>query len=460
MTKEKVKKEEKYDNEVPCIYDSIPKEFLTTYRNPCFKQHLIEIPFRMLIVGSSGAGKTQLVVFLLSKMKDTFGNIKIFTRNRDEAIYKYLEKKIPSSHLQIYEGLKDLPNLAKDKNGDVTGFDKKLQHLVIFDDLVLEHDQSKIAEYFIRARKIAKGVSLMYLTQSYFKTPKTIRINLNYVILKKLSSTRDLNLIMGDYNLGVTKEKLLEVYKYSTNAKTNFLLLDLDNVSEKRFRHNLLEVIDLEKDLPAPKPVDDTPQDKQVGSGLMDKFLNKDLNANCKKYLKIYGDIPITRIIACRNKVNSMITTALNTFSGQDYDTLYHLGLIIQFQNGKQIILEKNASVNITDKFTELGKEVLNVPLKSPLTLNTIINNTRQFMKDKFIPYNANSNNCQNFIMGVLQSNNILNDQLERFIKQDTGAIFQDNNMLKKTVNTFTDLGGVADAVINGSGVVVHKIIY
>ncbi len=232
-------------NEVPNIYESIPDKFITKYHNPHKADHLIDIPFRMLIVGASGSGKTQLVVYLLSKMKNTFGNVKIFTRNKSEPIYLWLEKKLPASHLQIYEGLSELPSLAKNKEGDVKGFDKGLQHLVIFDDLVLEKNQAQIEEYFIRGRKIAKGISLMYLSQSYFRVPKTIRINLNYVILKKLSSTRDLNLIMSDYSLGVTKEKLLKIYKHATAERTSFLLLDLDTVVENRFRKNLLEILDV-----------------------------------------------------------------------------------------------------------------------------------------------------------------------------------------------------------------------
>jgi hypothetical protein len=178
-------------------------------------------------------------------MRNTFANVYIYTKNKDEPIYQWLEEKIPSG-LTIREGLDELPNLQKDKNGIVKGFEQNEQSLVIFDDLVLEKDQSKIEQMFIRGRKIAGGISIMYLTQSYFKCPKIIRINCTYIILKKLASTRDLNLILSDYNLGVSKETLLEIYKYCTRVKEDFLLLDLDAVPEDRFRHNLLEIIDIE----------------------------------------------------------------------------------------------------------------------------------------------------------------------------------------------------------------------
>ena len=96
----------------------------------------------MLIVGSSGAGKSQLIVHILNKMKNTFGNIKLFCRNKDEPIYNYIADKIPATHLQIYEGIEKLPSLTKDKNGEIKDFDKDLQHLVIFDDLVSVSNES------------------------------------------------------------------------------------------------------------------------------------------------------------------------------------------------------------------------------------------------------------------------------------------------------------------------------
>ena len=62
-------------------------------------------------------------------------------------------------------------------------------------------------ELFIRGRKIGKGLSLIYLSQSFFKIPKIIRQQFNYLFLLKLSSGRDLNLILSDFSLGVDRNK-------------------------------------------------------------------------------------------------------------------------------------------------------------------------------------------------------------------------------------------------------------
>jgi hypothetical protein len=47
----------------------------------------------------------------------------------------------------------------------------------------LEKDQKAIEQYAIRCRKL--GVSMMYLTQSWFKTPDTLRKNISHIIFKE-----------------------------------------------------------------------------------------------------------------------------------------------------------------------------------------------------------------------------------------------------------------------------------
>jgi energy-coupling factor transporter ATP-binding protein EcfA2 len=223
-------------NDINNWYSIIPSSMKQQYNNPAYNQHFINIPARILIIGSSGAGKTQLVVELIHRMENTFGNIVIICKNQEEPLYKFLASKIKGEQLQIFEGVHNIPNLDE-------YFDKDLQHLVVFDDLVLEKDQSLIEEYFIRSRKIGKGISLCYLTQSYFATPKVIRLNCNYIFIKKLSSTRDLSMILNDFSLGIDKELLLKIYKFCTREKNDFLLCDLDAPVEERFRHNFLKMI-------------------------------------------------------------------------------------------------------------------------------------------------------------------------------------------------------------------------
>jgi hypothetical protein len=64
---------------------------------------------------------------------------------------------------------------SKDDIVNVDDLDKEYQNLIMFDDFVTEADQHLIIDLFIRSRK--KNCSLIYLTQSYFSTPKDIQLN-------------------------------------------------------------------------------------------------------------------------------------------------------------------------------------------------------------------------------------------------------------------------------------------
>jgi hypothetical protein len=217
-------------------YEKIPKEMLDDADNPNFHIHHLKIPFRMCVVAPSGSGKSNFLVNLIhlfsSGAKGTFSDITIITRNKDEPLYKYLTSKC--DQIQIKEGIHNIPPLDK--------MDKKENHLVCFDDLVLAKDQSAIENYYIRARKL--NCSVVYLSQSYFRIPKIIRNNCSYMVILKLSGNREVNLILSEFGLGVSREQLLAMYEYATKEKFSPLLIDLEQEPTKRFRKGFQDILE------------------------------------------------------------------------------------------------------------------------------------------------------------------------------------------------------------------------
>jgi hypothetical protein len=218
------------------FYEKIPKHFLDKVSNPNFNLHKLKIPMRMCIVAPSGSGKTNFLVNLIelfSRGEGTFQSITIITRNKDEPLYRWIQTL--SDQIVVKEGLNQTPPLDK--------FDKEYNHLVVWDDLVLSKDLTMVENYYIRARKM--NVSVIFLSQSYFRIPKIIRNNCSYMVLLKLSGNREVNLILSEFGLGVSKEELTEIYKYATAEKFSPLLIDLEAEPDSRFRKGLLEIINI-----------------------------------------------------------------------------------------------------------------------------------------------------------------------------------------------------------------------
>jgi hypothetical protein len=129
--------------------------------------------------------------------------------------------------------MESLPQLDK--------FDKEVNHLVVLDDLVLAKDQSRIENYYIRARKL--NCSVIYISQSYFRIPKIIRQNLSYLVLLKLSGDRELRTILSEGGLGIDRDQLLALYNYATAERFNAFVVDYEAPIEKRYRKNWLEYL-------------------------------------------------------------------------------------------------------------------------------------------------------------------------------------------------------------------------
>jgi hypothetical protein len=221
-------------------YKKIPKKFLLKSHNPHFDTHHIKLPFRMIIAGNSGSGKTQTLLNLIYNMPDTFEKIFIITKNKDEPLYNYLEDKLGKEGLTIKEGLTELP--------DVDSLDKEQNNLIVLDDLVNEplKQQRPVADFFIRARK--KNASIIYISQSFYAVPKLIRDNINYLIIKQVSSMKNLTMICRECSLGIEKKQLKKIYDDATQKKQDFLLIDLEGDKDERFRKNFDEIYVLEEE--------------------------------------------------------------------------------------------------------------------------------------------------------------------------------------------------------------------
>ena len=187
---------------------------------------------------------------------------------------------------------------------------------------------------------------------------------------------------------------------------------------------------------------------------------SNDYPPNVKQILNRFGNEIIQEITLKRNPVQELLTGTLSVLSlgkfgermEKSFDELFHLYMEILTNTGKRILLEKNERINMElnpkERPNTTIEKVSNIPPN--LTINQMLERTKQFMGSQFFQYDARNNNCQDFIVSVLKSNGIGTEREIHFIKQDTDRLFKGLNVLGKIAHTATELGERANIALQG----------
>ena len=180
--------------------------------------------FRMLICGNSESRKTNLLYHILTKPLLHYNEIYLYAKNLDQEKYQNLMNKMNEMSEKINY---DIMTVSNDKIIPIVDMDyEDNQKLVIFDDYVCEKNQRQIVDYFIQGRH--KNFSVIYLSQSFYKTPRDIRLNCSHYCVFEFRSSRQRNMISSE--LGVDKEK----FKKATIEPYSFLYVDKPKKKNKK----------------------------------------------------------------------------------------------------------------------------------------------------------------------------------------------------------------------------------
>ena len=179
-------------------------------------QYMPNDTFRMLICGNSGSGKTNLLYHMLMKPLVYYDQIHLYAKNLEQQKYQDMMNSFDNISQTIgYDALVC-------SNDDIVPvenlMDDTAQKIVIFDDYVCDKNQKPLIDYFIRGRH--KNCSIIYLSQSFYGTPKDIRLNCSHFCIYEFPSSNERNLISRE--LGVDKEQ----YINATNKPYSFLYVD------------------------------------------------------------------------------------------------------------------------------------------------------------------------------------------------------------------------------------------
>ncbi len=203
----------------------------------------------ILSVGSTGSGKTNsLLNYLkLTSIEPTFDAV-FLCYITDEELYDYLEGEY--NKIFMYKGFNNFPNV--DDFPDTAHSKQPKKFLMIFDDIVNEQTnkmaKKKIDDWFKIGRK--KGFTIFYMSQSYYLTPKFIRLQCSYVLLQGSLKGRDLNDILKDCGIStdIDKNKLLRIFEYCTtpdklNDMPMLKICKLPCPANEKFSRNFIDYI-------------------------------------------------------------------------------------------------------------------------------------------------------------------------------------------------------------------------
>ena len=162
-------------------------------------------PYRILIIGGSGSGKTNVLLNLIEKQPD-IDKIYLYENDLYEAKYQYLINKREGVGINHFNDPKAFIEYSNDmcdvyKNTDEYNIDKEHKILIVFYDMIADIIKniklnSIVTEMIVRGRKL----NISIVTQSYFKVPKDIRLNTAHFFISKIPNRRELQQIAMNHS--------------------------------------------------------------------------------------------------------------------------------------------------------------------------------------------------------------------------------------------------------------------
>ena len=83
---------------------------------------------------------------------------------------------------------------------------------------------SIVAELCIRGRKL--NISLIFITQLYFKVPKDVRLNTNHYFIAKIRNKRELQQITTNHSSDINTKDFANICRKCTSEPYSFLVDD------------------------------------------------------------------------------------------------------------------------------------------------------------------------------------------------------------------------------------------
>ena len=156
---------------------------------------------------------------ILIENQQDIDEIYLYVKDPYEAKYQYLINIDEKVALKRFNDPRDFIEYSNDmcdvyKNIDEYNIDQKRKILIVFDDMIADIIKNKklnsiVTELFIRGRKL--NISLVFITQSYFKVPKDVRLNTSHFFIAKIPNKRELQQIAINHSSDISTKDFINV---------------------------------------------------------------------------------------------------------------------------------------------------------------------------------------------------------------------------------------------------------
>ena len=172
--------------------------------------------FRMVLCRPSGVGKSNLLLDMIYRLL-YYDKVFLYSKNPHQQKFQHMFKTFdPISNEVGYPVIE----ISNDEILPLDEISEEGQKLVIFDDFLNtgSKNDTQIRNYFTNARN--KNCSCIYLSQSFYNTDKTIRLNSSHYCLFDFPSNNERSLICRE--LGINKNDYIK----ATSEPYSFLYID------------------------------------------------------------------------------------------------------------------------------------------------------------------------------------------------------------------------------------------
>ena len=182
--------------------------------------YILDHPYRILIIGGSRSGKRNVSLNLIKEQPDIDKKY-LYAKDLYEPKYQFLINKRESTGLKYFDDPNAFIEYSNDihdiyKNIGEYNSNKKRKVLIIFDDMIADIINNKkinsiVTELFISHRKL--NISLVLITQSYFKVPKYVRLNTTHFFITKIPNKREPQGIALNHSSDIDPKKIMNIYR-------------------------------------------------------------------------------------------------------------------------------------------------------------------------------------------------------------------------------------------------------